>query len=311
VERDARYAAVAAFALAAIAAAFAFVWWYSDTGERRSYVRYEIYFEGTVSGLSQGSPVRYLGVDVGRVQNLVVDRRDPGRVKVIAEIDTETPLSGATRARLGLLGLTGLLYIDLQLDPQADPTRELVRGQRHPVIQSSKGDIEAFLERLPDLVGSAGAVMARIEVLLTDENVAAVGESLRNVREASAGLPELTRNAAALAADLRNTAAEATVLTQRLNAAAAGSQAGLEGTLKSVQVTADKLARTAESLERIVVGNEAALSGLAGPGAVELQQLVVDVRDTSAEVRALARVLRENPSRLLRESKEQGVEIEE
>ncbi len=310
-ERDARYAAVAAFVLAAIAAAFAFVWWYSDTGERRSYVRYEIYFEGTVSGLSQGSPVRYLGVDVGRVQNLVVDRRDPGRVKVIAEIDTETPLSGATRARLGLLGLTGLLYIDLQLDPEADPTRELVPGQRHPVIQSSKGDIEAFLERLPDLVGSAGAVMARIEALLTDENVAAVGESLRNVREASAGLPELTRNAAALAADLRNTAAEATVLTQRLNAAAAGSQAGLEGTLKSVQATADKLARTAESLERIVVGNEAALSGLAGPGAVELQQLVVEVRDTSAEVRALARVLRENPSRLLRESKEHGVEIEE
>ncbi len=308
-ERDARYAAVAAFALAAIAAAFAFVWWYSDTGERRSYVRYEIYFEGSVSGLSQGSPVRYLGVDVGRVQNLVVDRRDPGRVKVIAEIDSETPLSGATRARLGLLGLTGLLYIDLQLDPEADPTRELVAGQRHPVIQSSKGDIEAFLERLPDLVGSAGAVMARIEALLADENVAAVGESLRNVREASAGLPELTRNAAALAADLRNTAAEATALTQRLNAVAAGSQAGLEGTLKSVQVTADKLARTAESLERIVVGNEAALAGVAGPGAVELQQLVLDVRDTSAEVRALARALREKPSSLLRESKEQGVEI--
>ena len=51
------------------------------------------------------------------------------------------------------------------------------------------------------------------------------------------------------------------------------------------------------------------MSGLAGPGAVELQQLVLDVRDASAEVRALARALRENPSSLLRESKEQGVEI--
>ena len=308
-ERDARYAAVAVFALAVIASAFAFVWWYSGKGDRRSYERYEIYFEGSVSGLSQGSPVRYLGVDVGRVQNLAVDRRDPGRVKVIAEVDSEAPLSGATRARLGLLGLTGLLYIDLQLDPVADPTRELVAGQRYPIIQSRKGDIEAFLERVPDLVGRAGTVMARIEALLAEENVAAVGESLRNVREASAGLPELTRNAAALAADLRNTAAEATALTQRLNAVAAGSQAGLDDTLKSVQVTAEKLARTAESLERVVVGNEAALSGLAGSGAAELQQLVFDVRDASAEVRALARALRENPSSLLRESKEQGVEI--
>ncbi len=308
-ERDARYAAVAVFALAAIAAAFAFVWWYSGQGDRRSYERYEIYFDGSVSGLSQGSPVRYLGVDVGRVRNLSVARRDPGRVKVVAEVDSEAPLSGATRARLGLLGLTGLLYIDLQLDPEADPAQALEQGDNYPVILSRKGDIEAFLERLPDLIGHAGSVMTRIEALLADDNLQAVDDSLRNVREASAELPGLMRDAAALAADLRTTAAEATALTQRLNAAAAGSQSGLEGTLKSTQVAAEKLARTAESLERIVAGNEAALAGLAGAGAVELQQLVLDVRDASAEVRSLARSLRENPSSLLRETKEQGVEI--
>ena len=66
-ERDAKYAAVALFALACIAAAVAFVWWYTGRGDRRDYTPYEIYFEGTVSGLSEGSPVRYLGVDVGRV----------------------------------------------------------------------------------------------------------------------------------------------------------------------------------------------------------------------------------------------------
>jgi phospholipid/cholesterol/gamma-HCH transport system substrate-binding protein len=308
-ERDARYAAVTLFALAAIAAAFAFVWWYSGKGDRRSYERYEIYFDGSVSGLSQGSPVRYLGVDVGRVRSLAVGRRDPGRVKVVAEVDSEAPLSGATRARLGLLGLTGLLYIDLQLDAEADPARPLEQGDSYPVIQSRKGDIEAFLERLPDLIGQAGSVLARIEALLADDNLQAVGDSLRNVREASDALPGLMGDAAALAAELRATAAEATALTQRLNAVAAGSQSGLAGTLQSAQVASDRLARTAESLERIVAGNEAALSGLAGSGAVELQQLVLDVRDASAEVRALARSLRENPSSLLREAKEQGVEI--
>lgn len=310
-ERDARYAAVAVFALAAIAAAFAFVWWYSGKGDRRSYERYEIYFEGSVSGLAQGSPVRYLGVEVGRVRSLTVDRRDPGRVKVVAEVDSEAPLSGATRARLGLLGLTGLLYIDLQLDPEADSGHALEQGADYPVILSRKGDIEAFLERLPDLIGHAGAVVARIEALLADENLQAVGDSLRNVREASAELPALARNAAALATDLRTTAVEAAALTQRLNAVTAGSQSGLEGTLESVRVAAGKLARTAESLERIVAGNEGTLAGLAGSGAVELQQLVLDARDASAEVRALARSLRENPSTLLRETKEQGVEIAE
>ena len=46
-----------------------------------------------------------------------------------------------------------------------------------------------------------------------------------------------------------------------------------------------------------------------GPGAAELQQLIVDLRDASGEVRALARELRERPSSLLREQKESGVEI--
>lgn len=308
-ERDARYAAVALFALAAIVAAFAFVWWYSGQGDRRSYERYEIYFDGSVSGLAQGSPVRYLGVDVGRVHYLTVNRRDPGRVKIVVDVDSETPLSGATRARLGLLGLTGLLYIDLQLDSEADAARELPRGDRYPVIQSRKGDIEAFLERLPDLVGHAGSVMVRVEALLADDNLVAWNESLRNVREASAELPALSKNAALLASELRSTVAETTALTQRLSAAATGSQAGFQATLASVQVAAEKLARTAESLERIVAGNEAALGGLAGTGAVELQQLVFDVRDASAEIRALAQGLRERPSSLLRETKEYGVEI--
>ena len=308
-ERDARYAAVALFALTAMVAAFAFVWWYSGRGDRRSYELYEIYFDGSVSGLSQGSPVRYLGVDVGRVQTLAVDRRDPGRVKVVAEVDSAAPLSGATRARLGLLGLTGLLYIDLQLDPQTDAARPLERGEIYEVIQSRKGDIEAFLERLPDLVGRAAAVMARIEKLLADENLEALSESLSSVRAASAELPAITQNAALLAAELRSTSSEATALVQRLNAVVAGSEPDLAGALGSVKVAAEKLANTAESLERIVAGNEAALAGLAGSGAAEFQQLVIDVRDASAEVRALASELRENPSSLVRESKEHGVEI--
>jgi phospholipid/cholesterol/gamma-HCH transport system substrate-binding protein len=308
-ERDARYVAVALFALAAVAAAVAFVWWYSGQGDRRTYDRYEIHFDGSVSGLAQGSPVRYLGVDVGRVEHLSVSRKDPGRVRVVAEIDSEAPLSGATRARLGLLGLTGLLYIDLQLDPEANAAAPLAQGERHAVIPARKGDIEAFLEKLPDLVGHAGDVMVRIESLLGDENLAAVSDSLRNLREASLELPAISRDTAALAAELRRTSAEVTTLAQRMQAIASSSQPGLEASLASTRVAAEKLARTAASLERIVAGNEAALAGFAGSGVADLQQLVVDVREASVEVRALARTLRDQPASLLRESKERGVEI--
>ena len=81
-ERDARYATVALFTLACIVAALAFVWWYSGRGDRRDFDTYEIYFEGTVSGLSKGSPVRYLGVDVGRADGARQVRAGVGRQRV-------------------------------------------------------------------------------------------------------------------------------------------------------------------------------------------------------------------------------------
>jgi phospholipid/cholesterol/gamma-HCH transport system substrate-binding protein len=308
-ERDAKYAAVAVFAMLAIAAAVAFVWWYSDRGERRDFVRYEIYFDGSVSGLARGSPVRYLGVDVGRVRSLSIARDNPSRVRVMAEVDSETPISGATRARLGLLGLTGLLYIDLQQDPEADPARVLGEGQRYPVILSRKGDIEAFVERLPDLLGDTARLVERVEGLLTDQNLQAVSTALTNVETASRDLPAITRSAAELAAELRTTSAEVSALTRKVHAVADTAGPQIEASLAGVRATAEKMSRTADSLERIVAGNEASLAQFAGSGVADLQALAVDLRGTSEEVRALARGLRDRPSSLLIEQKESGMEI--
>ena len=107
-EREANYTAVGAFVLLVIGMAVAFVYWYSDGRNSRSYERYEVYFEGSVSGLNVGSTVRYLGVDIGRVIALNIDRRSAARVQVIVDIDSATPISEKTVAELSLLGVTGL-----------------------------------------------------------------------------------------------------------------------------------------------------------------------------------------------------------
>lgn len=308
-ERDAKYAAVAAFALLVLAAAFAFVWWYSGRGDRRVYELYEVYFDGSVSGLAQGSPVRYLGVDVGRVENLRVDTKNPGRVKILAEIDSTAPISGATRARLGLLGLTGLLYIDLQLEPDADSTQPLAMGDRYPVILSRKGDIEAFLERLPDLVGDVGAVVERIERVLSDENIAAVHGALAGLEETSRGLPAVASEAQALLAELRAASRDTGALLEQANGLLDSSGPQLAASLDSLRTATERVASLAASVERVVAANESSIAGFAGGGLVEFQQLLVDLRQASAEVQGLASSLRENPSSLLREREETGVEI--
>jgi len=262
-----------------------------------------------VSGLARGSPVRYLGVDVGRVRGLAIARGNPSRVRVTAEIDSEAPISGATRARLGLLGLTGLLFIDLQQDPDADPARVLGEGQRYPVILAQKGDIEAFVERLPDLLGHTSRLVERVEGLLTDENLKAVSTTLANVETASRDLPAVTHSAAQLAAELRRTTAEVSALTQKVHAVADTAGPQIDASLAGVRATAEKMSRTADSLERIVAGNEASLAQFAGSGVADLHALAVDLRGTSDEVRALARSLRDRPSSLLIEQKESGMEI--
>src|SRR5271167_3318087 len=118
-DRDTNYVAVGAFVLLVIAMAVSFVYWYTDQRDKRTYQRYEIYFPGTVSGLSPGSPVRYLGVDVGRVGRILIDPQQRNRVLVLADIEANAPIDGRTRASLSLQGITGLLYIDLKQDGNA------------------------------------------------------------------------------------------------------------------------------------------------------------------------------------------------
>ncbi len=119
-DRDANYVAVGAFVLLVIAMAVSFVFWYTDQQDKRTYQRYEIYFQGSVNGISAGSPVRYLGVDVGKVVRIMLDPKQPKRVEVIADIDSTAPIDDRTRASLSLQGITGLLFVDLKQDPNAE-----------------------------------------------------------------------------------------------------------------------------------------------------------------------------------------------
>ena len=308
-ERDAKYATVALFAMACIVAALAFVWWYSGRGDRRDFDTYEIYFEGSVSGLSKGSPVRYLGVDVGRVTALSVDKRDAARVKVVADIDRSAPISGATQAKLGLLGLTGLLYIDLQQDPRVRPGQPLMRGENYPVISAGKSTIEASIEKLPEVLAQASSIMARIEQMLADENIQKFNRTLANIERSSATLPETLADARSLAADLHRISESTLALTERLNSTLAESQPELRATLANARAASEKLVRTADGLDRFINANEGAFARGAGASLAELQQLAVDAREASNEIRSLARELRERPSSLVFEKAEAGVEM--
>ncbi|MFO1402698.1 MAG: MlaD family protein [Steroidobacteraceae bacterium] len=311
-EREANYVAVGVFVLLLATMGVLFVYWYSASREHRDYKRYEIYFDGSVFGLSDGSEVRYLGVEVGRVRNIRLDSRAADRVLVIVDIDATTPVSPRTLARLSLQGVTGLLFIDLQQQQAGASYRrilESVPSQQYPVIRSARSDFDVFVSSLPDLATRVGELVARANALLSDRNIAAVTNLAQNLDRAGATLPATARDAAQLMTDLRATAADAREIAAGLRSAMRTAGPDLAAGMERLRATADHMAAASARLDALVAENQGDVRGFTRETLPELQSLVRDARDATREFHELARGLRENPSQILYQPAAAGVEV--
>ena len=311
-EREANYVVVGIFVLLLLTMGALFVYWYSASREHRDFKRYEIYFDGSVFGLSEGSQVRYLGVDIGRVRYIRLDTRTADRVLVIVDIDSTTPVSERTLARLSLQGVTGLLFIDLQQQQPGMTYRrilESVPSQQYPVIRSMRSDFDVFVSSLPDLATRVGELVARATALLSDRNIAAISNLAVNLDRAGASLPATTRDAAQLLADLRRTAGDARVIAAQLRSAMQTAGPDLAGGMQRLHEAADRMASASARLDALIAENRADVSGFAQETLPELQLLARDARDAAREFRELTRGLREDPSRILYQPASAGVEV--
>jgi phospholipid/cholesterol/gamma-HCH transport system substrate-binding protein len=309
-DRDANYVAVGAFVVVVLAMATVFVLWYSHARERREYEHYEVYFAGSVSGLNEGSTVRYLGVNVGRVARIRLDARAADRVQVLVDVDKSTPVTRNTLARLSLQGVTGLLFIDLAHAPpdMRDASPE-VPGERYPVIRSMPSNFDLFVSGLPGLVAEATRATTRVNELLAEPNIAAVSRAVENLRAASEPLPGATRDAARLVAELRAAVAEAQGVAAGANRLIAGAGPELGTAARRLRELSEHLAGASARVDGLLARHEPELDRFAGQGLAELQQLMRESRDAAGEIRELAHALREDPSSVLYEHPAAGVEI--
>jgi phospholipid/cholesterol/gamma-HCH transport system substrate-binding protein len=302
VEREANYTAIGAFVLLIVTLAGLFVYWYAGSGEARDDARYEIYFQGSVSGLSRGSTVRYLGVEVGKVIAIRIDKRAADRVQVIADIDSNTPISDTTLASLSLQGVTGLLYIDLLAN--ADPKRRMqaVPSERYPVIDSVQSNFDLFLASLPDLVGRASLV-------LSDENIDAFAKTLASIEKSAATLPETMQDAAAVMKDLRATIGEVRTAVAGARELIETSGPQLAAASERIRTISENLVRTTGSLDRLVAEHRDDLGLFLRDSLPQIERLLRDSRQAAQEFRELSRSLKADPSQLLYEPSYRGVEI--
>jgi phospholipid/cholesterol/gamma-HCH transport system substrate-binding protein len=309
VEREANYAAVGAFVLLVIAMAGMFVYWYAGARETREYTRYEIYFDGSVSGLTRGAAVRYLGVDVGQVVAMHIDSRNSSRVQVIVDIDSSAPISARTVAELSLQGVTGVLYIDLAENTGSARLAEAVPGEHYRVIRAERSNFDVLLSSLPEMVGLADQVLDRAAKLFDQKNLAAVARSLDNLDKASLALPDTVREVRALVADLRSTSAEFRETAASVRAITDEAGPRVRHAAAELDKIAENLANATGRLDQVVAENRADVRSFARDGLPELERLLHDSQAAAAEIRDLAHGLKENPSQLLYQPSSRGVEI--
>ncbi|KAA3616998.1 MAG: MCE family protein [Calditrichaeota bacterium] len=77
-------------------------------------IYYISYRDISVSGLEVGSPVKYLGINIGTIKSIDFDPEDVYNVVVTVAVKPGTPIKRDARANIEAIGITGLKMIEIR-----------------------------------------------------------------------------------------------------------------------------------------------------------------------------------------------------
>ena len=196
-ERRAQFILVAVFLLLSISSAVWFIRWIAPDDEDLADQRL-VQFDSSVSGLSVGSVVRYLGVPVGRVLDIGLDQQRAGRVDVQIGLDQHLPDSDDLIALLEPQGITGLALVELR-----DRTAEYEGADVAPgVIPGQASILSSISDSAEQLAAQAQVALTRFNTLLSEETIENFAATARELRNLAGNLSQATGDADALLASL-------------------------------------------------------------------------------------------------------------
>lgn len=257
-EAEARYTWVGAGVLVLVAALVASLMWLTSLGGAAGVNRYVIHFERqALDGLEIGGDVSLRGIKVGRVEDYALASNMLNRVRVEIRVDARTPVLTNTVAMVSRNFVTGVAQITLQTDePAGGPLTAIPDGERFPLIGEGRSNLEAIAGQVTKVGDIAAETLNNLNQLLNADNRAAMGATLRHLRDLSA------------------------TLNQRL--------AGLEKTMQQVGGATELVARAAGQ-----VGDAASklgqigvqIAGVAQTGGQQLGQTLSQLDATLADAR--------------------------
>jgi phospholipid/cholesterol/gamma-HCH transport system substrate-binding protein len=287
---------VGAFVLVLGLALVAGVLWLASGGLwQKKFDTYLAIEHESVAGLNINAPVKYNGVELGRVQKIELDAMDPQRVNLYLAIEHDAPVRQNTVAVLKAQGLTGIAYLELSGGTPGAPPLTALPGQSYPVIPT-KSSLSTRLE----------LVLTRVLAKLDDSSNSLNGFlSEKNQQAFASALADIARISRTVAA--RSPQIDAAIVAggHALQQGATASDQ-FTPTLARISQSAEALARMGDSVTQTSQGAGVAVRALSS-GAQrlgeqtlpELDRLLGELNVLSASLRRLSEQTERAPSGLV------------
>jgi phospholipid/cholesterol/gamma-HCH transport system substrate-binding protein len=265
-------------------------------------------FEGPVS-LEDGSAVRYIGIKVGEVSTVRIDRADPSKVRARIRIDRETPVKTDSTASIQLAGITGVTFVQISAGSPTARLLEAKPGEPVPVIKAEKTQLDQLVAGGAQVLGQANDAMERMNALLTNENIESFSKSLKNFETITAKLAAddgLIDQATLTLKDVSKAADEvdrAAVSFGSLSDNANTELGKIDDDLEDILISLHDVVKSADKIigqgQEMVVAATGLLQGPA-TGTVENAQLAAqDLRVLITRMDRLVREIEQNPQSVL------------
>lgn len=309
-EQDIRYLTVGIVVVVLLTLFTVFVIWQSQRFTSTEGTYYTVLVDGAVTGISAGSPVRYLGVQVGRVDRL--DLVSSNRVAIVISLAEVPVVNASTVAHIQPQGITGHSYVALSTrDPDAEPA-QTYEGTDMPVIHAEPSELDRLFSAAPELIDKLADTTEKLDALLNEDNRRHVGNTLANLSRFSDRLDNLTNRLVSLSDRMEGLAGQGEETLAGIDTTLEEARSAIHTMEETFRVLENELVQygdLAGSIDTLVMENTVPLTRFTGQTLPEIDKLIRGMRAAVTRFEAVARKLEEEPSSLLYRQPAQGVRI--
>jgi phospholipid/cholesterol/gamma-HCH transport system substrate-binding protein len=309
-ETRASYVAVGSFVLILMVGLVVFAVWLGGAGLRENADRYLIYFSGNVTGLQEGSQVRYRGIPVGTVQDVAIDPANVERVRVRIAVRPSTPIVKGTVASLEIQGLTGGAFILLSGGVQGAPKLEKGEGEAYASIPSKTSGLQAIVDTVPQLLDRLSDISREVQKIFSEDNRKNITGILANLNTLTGALADrsaqlastidridtLTQNVDGLVTDAR---ADLARITTGATGFLSTTDAQVNATVTDARAMIASLRQSADDVARLLKQSGPGVESFSSDGLYEITQLITQLRQLTDNLNRTLSRLDRSPAQFL------------